>query len=611
MYAGTIFEVVDKSEIEKITISNTLNRPLFMAAFTADKGPEKYVRVAGEDFFKLFGNDISFAKHGQPLLEAAEAINSGAELLCRRAVDPNSKLANMAVIATVESVEVQKKDEKGALLYTDTQGKETTESSNLEGENTPVMLSTCKIKYSTKSVEDVASIDDVYNNILTNSKDPNEYPLFVIADNGRCKSAKRFLIKPDYISSKSSDYMKYFFTVLEKNSEIENIQFAFDPDTTEGSMSVDLQSMIKTNSKQIVCRQFESKMNAFIKRICVVSGVDPDEFQECDMIFGMTKKGQAIPNITIDLTGVNLSHPYGIELVGGSNGDFADAPLDASNYDEEMAKVFNGDYGDEIYDVDKYKIDAIVDANYPAAVKRAIEDLVNFRKDAEYFRDLGLGLNSLQLIKFADTASTKSPFCASYGVSYDVIDRYSKKQISVTIGYTLVRLLVQHFANGRTRPLAGLLNKFTIPEAIEGTVNFIPVITPETNQKEELDDLRINYISEIDGVYCIESLYTSQEKFTQLSYINNVLAMQEVAKAVRTKCPKIRYASIESGQDLEAYQAEVQSVLDRFAGNFVELSLIYTEDKTYAANKIYYATIKFRFKNFAQTEYFRLMALPS
>ena len=93
-------------------------------------------------------------------------------------------------------------------------------------------------------------------------------------------------------------------------------------------------------------------------------------------------------------------------------------PVDGHNI-EEMVKVFNGTY-DDIYDLDNNKIDMVVDANYPAEVKRAIEGMVSFREDCMYFRDLGLRLKSIEEIKDADKNSLKNKFCASYHNSYDI-----------------------------------------------------------------------------------------------------------------------------------------------------------------------------------------------
>lgn len=617
MYPGTIFEFIDQSDIALLPLEQPIYKPMYMTGITSDKGPEEYRVVEGDLFFKLYGNKISFAKHGQPLLQAAAIINAGGRLFVKRIVDPASTLANLAVLAKVSKIEVQKTNANGIALYIDdVTGAETTEATSSGGAaNAPVMIDKCKIKYETQTVEDSKDLDTIAATILgssTNLPSGSEgtYPLFVISDNGRGISNKNFQITPDYASSKAVDYVRYMFNVMESNSTIESVQFSVDPDTLDNGVNVSLQSRIKRNSNQVKCVHFEEYLSKFIDAVGTISGIGIEEYAGMDILFGKSKKGEAVSTVEIDSTGINLSHPYGLRLTSGDDGTFTDKVYATDIYEDEMVKVFNGDFGSEIYDLDNYKIDLIVDANYPAAVKRSIEGLVSFREDCFYIRDLGLYLDSMELIEASDRNSLKNKFCASYCNSYDIVDPYSKKQISVTVSYTLAKLLVPHFINGRNRPLAGQLHGMILSEAIEGTINFLPVITPSVNQKDELGDLRINYASYYDNVLVLETTYTAQEKHTQFTYSNNVLAIQEVTKAIRSRCPKIRYSFID-GEDLEKYKADVQSVIDKYVNNFLTITLEYIADPVYISNKVFYAALKVQFRNFVQTEYFKVIALPS
>jgi hypothetical protein len=176
--------------------------------------------------------------------------------------------------------------------------------------------------------------------------------------------------------------------------------------------------------------------------------------------------------------------------------------------------------------------------------------------------------------------------------------------------YDMAYILVDHFTNGAYRPTAGVANNAILESAIPGSINFTPRITPSVNQKSLLEDLRINYAIFQSGRCVLQSLYTSQEAYTQLSYVNNVLAIQEVARAVRTACPKFRY-TFGSGNDFSEYSSNVQKVLENFKNNFAELGFSYQQNALYAAQKIFYAVITFRFNNWAQTEIFDLYALPT
>lgn len=119
-YPGTFFEWVDNSKIPEILdVAQTDNSPLFCAVFTADMGPEEFTTVVGENFFNLYGNTISFAKHGQPLLQAAMQINNGAKLYAKRVVASDATLACSCVYAKVASgvADAQLTDDNGQPLY--------------------------------------------------------------------------------------------------------------------------------------------------------------------------------------------------------------------------------------------------------------------------------------------------------------------------------------------------------------------------------------------------------------------------------------------------------------------------------------------------------------
>lgn len=631
-YPGSIFELVDQSQYEPIPIQETSIKPLFMTAFTSDKGPEDFRVVEGEDFFKLYGDNISFEKHGQPLLQAANIINAGGRLFAKRVVDTaNSSLANLCVYATITEG-IQKKDADGNPLY-DNGGTQTTDASHTETDgtvvnHTPIMIDNgCTITYATKTYTGKSSLDEVTTAFESEITDADDYPLFVITDIGRGTSNKYFNIVADLTSSKSSTYTKYMFTVKENNTDMETIQFAFNPDIVDGGANVSMQTRLTANSTQVKCHQFANKIKDLMTNIAKVTGLDETVVAEMDILFGKTRKGMPVTvngSTLIEIAGTEINDPIGLKLGSGSDGDFKNGDmLDPDNaaytsYTNELKKAFGGDetYVDtKIYDLDNYKIDCIVDANYPVAVKKVIEKLVDWRQDAFFFEDLGIkGLDSADAIvsKMTDTnnAPTQSKFVGVYHTNYEIIDPYSKKQVRVTMLYTLAKLLVSHFLNGRNRPVAGIINGMVLSDAIEGTVNYIPTNTPTEDAKEKLSEARVNYASYFDGRLVLESLYTNQDALSQFSFINNILSIQEVIKAVRTQCPAIRYSFID-GEDLEKYKEDVELVLDRYTTNFMSLEFEYISDATYISNKVFYAAIKVKFRNFVQSEYFRVIALPS
>jgi len=456
------------------------------------------------------------------------------------------------------------------------------------------------------------------------------YPLWVFFDNGRGESKKRIRITANHQLSKTQpNYFMYDINVIESGKTFDSIHFCIDPTMVSGDSNISMQYQVNNYSNQIECYQFDSDLLAFMDTMMAATGLPESEAIGMDLLFGTNKKGKPIAGIAVDtVAGVDIAISTGQLLQNGSNGSFGDSPITSESYGALVAKAFagyvvdpdtneasiltyaDGVYDPRIYDVDRYKIDAVLDANYPKIVKRAIEQLAIFREDFMYFRDLGTKCNTLDLIILEDFENLKSKFCSTYCTYYDIIDPYSKKQITVTMMYTMAKKLVQQFNNGRNLPIAGIKYGFIIDEAIKNTLGFAPAICPGVNQKEDLYDLRINYATYIDDELVIESLYTSQERYTQLSFANNVIAVQEVIKKIRTKCPAIRYSFID-GDDLEKYKAEVEEIIAPYKSNFRSLTLTYMQDPYYTENKIFYATLAVQFRDFVQTEYFKIVALGS
>lgn len=607
MYPGVIVEYNDQSDVSQLPISEVRNKPLFLAVFTSDKGTEAWTRISGKDFFDMYGKSISFTKHGQPLLQTAMSINAGAELICKRLVAEDSTLANIGIIATLADTEVQAKDSDGNLLYKDGEGNETVEVTE-----TPVMKAAKSVKYSIKSAENVKSVEDAADAIKKTLTD-GEYLLYTIADNGRGTSKKRIKIVPNYRLSKSLDYVLYTLHVIEGTNTDETMTFSVNPNLIVSNENISLQSMIRSHSTQLSCVEDISGMDSFVEALATAAGIESSEMYMYDPLFGCNNRGDSIDTIVVSNEGIDLQYNYGQMLESGSNGNFGDYPIQKTEeYAKAAVEAFDGTFDTVIYNVDQYKIDAIIDANYPASVKRAIEYLATFREDLMYFRDQGLGQTSIELIEETCKGEAKNMFCATYPQSYDIIDPYSKRQVSVTIGYDLAQLIVNHINNGRSLPTAGMKYGMIVKNAIYGTLSFAPTPCPdpEGNQREKLEDMHVNYASYIDNQLVIETLYTSQDKPTQWSYINNVMGIQEVVKAIRSRCPAIRYTFID-GEDLEKYKAEVEEVIAPYSNNFKVLELEYVADATYSANKIFYAMLKVVYKDFIQTEWFKVIALSA
>ena len=86
------------------------------------------------------------------------------------------------------------------------------------------------------------------------------------------------------------------------------------------------------------------------------------------------------------------------------------------------------------------------------------------------------------------------------------------------------------------------------------------------------------------------------------------MAVQEIIKIIRTRCPRTRYTFLE-GEDLDTYIADVQAIIKEYSTNFRSITCEYMADEKYEQNNIFYAVLKVQFKNFIQEEYFKIYAL--
>ena len=576
MYPATIFNWHDNSQIgTNLTNSTIDDAPLLMQVFSADKGTEDLIEISGAANFAAMYGTMNFDKHGQSAIQAQRIIDAGGRLLAKRVVAEDSTLANVVLCA-----EVTASESGGAAT----------------------------VKWTAQSISSCASFTEVLdaaNELLDD--EAGIYPLIVIADNGRGVSGKAVRFTPDYSTSKTIGKTFYKLNVYEGTTISESTDVSFDPTVVYSNNSFRFDEYTTT---QITGKVVEDVYELYVAALASALSVDVDTLRNYDIIFGYTNKGAVIDGFTLDLEGVDLDSETGISLASGTNGSFGDAPVGTSVWENAIADVFNGNFVDEVYDVDQHKIAAVVDANYPMSVKNAIYDFVAFRQDCVFFRDYGTDNKTFLEIKAIHDSfgDRRNFFTMDYGTSYQIKDPVSMKNIEVTMTYDLAYVLVNHIADNAFAPIAGTSNGFILPSAIKGTINFTPINTPSVNQKEAMDNIRVNYAIFEDDNCVVQSCYSSQDAYTQLSYGNNVIGIQAVLRAVRTACPRQRY-TLASGSDLTSYATAVNTVLSEYTSNFSVLRFTYTQDTLRASQKIFYASIEFAFLNWAQTEIFDIYAI--
>ena len=673
---GTEFRLFDLSDIPALPEASKLDTsPIIMVAAASDKGPERPTLTGGKKFLELFGTG-DFEKYGQISEQTVRAVANGARVFFKRLVAPDSTVANTIVCAELyqTSVHLQKKNAKGELLYLKSDGTETTDTEepdlvldptgatmkpttpallyvkadgtqtteNTEPDpdhpdqtipTTPMKEFTCNYNYTYNSVPDVQG-DDFFNQIKEQAKTLlNEtgvertlddgtkvtvftYPLFVITDNGRGASNKRWYISPERSLSKNLGFMFYALNCVEDGEVTDAVTFAFVPNTKYRGGNVTLDIKARGGLSQIKATSFDDINTKFIDKVHDLSNIDRETLVANDILFGCQRKGTAIKGLVVDsVNGLQLDLKTGFQLSNGSNGTFGDAPYKTVEGREavegEMLRYYKGELTDLIWDKDQYQIDLCYDADFPVVVKEAIAFLAAYREDFMYFRDYGLNIYDFDQIYSLHEELTPSMYISDFCQVYDVVSPYTTKINTVTITYSISAIMVAHMVNNRHCPFAGKRYNAVIADIIPDTLRYTPRVIPGLNEKDELEEIKVNFASYFGEQFVIESVWTSQTRYTQLSFSNNVIALQQVLKALRVKFPAIRYAFITKKEDLAIYEKEVNDVLSLYAANFAELSYEYIDDAVYRANKIFRAKLKFRFNDFVQAELIDVYALPT
>lgn len=604
MYAGTQINWIDQSNLNTSADVQDVNPKVrYLILTSSEKGPEELTTSYGDEWIDLYGKNPSFEKHGQPLIQAHNIINAGGVAVTKRLVADDATLSNVAIVATVTKETRNKTDSNGNPLYIDpVTGKETTDAGT---DNARATYDVALISHGLLAMDGAKTAAEVVANAKEATFAENGvYPLYVFADNGRGNTGKKISLTPEYQASKNCNFMYYTVKEIEGTTIVDRSSFTLDPSIIINKKSYALSEYTMT---QVKCETITENLAAFVNALAEITGYGVDYLMTQDFLFGRTVKGTQIAGIEFDETSVDITAEYGVELQYGSNGSFGDAPFGTDAYIKAAVDYISGVVTDEIYDHTVCSADLIFDANYPDAIKTAIEEFVEYRKDIFFFRDLGLDITSYELLydRLYSSSCGIGKFSAIYSTSYDVYDPTTRKPIQVTMLYSMAPLMVEFMAGGRHRPLCGPANGMDITDYIPGTVRFTPRITPKVNQKSLMEDIRVNYAAKVDptsDTLTIETCYTSQEAYTQASYVNNILAIQQVVKAVRAYSPKIRYQFYTSS-DFSDYAKLVQeNVLDNYKQNFHTLRLVYVQDDLMASQKIFKASIEVACGSFIQTE---------
>lgn len=623
-YPRSRFDIVDQTQVQEIVTAVSRNPvAVVMIPYTSDKGSEDWEMLYGLTDFTSRKGGINFTKHGLPQLLAAEVLRVGGYVFGKRMVANDATLAN----ATIKARVVDMGDEKYVYIYA-------TSATNVG------------------NIEDAATAG--YADFDPEADNIEDFPLFTVTAKGRGASNMFIRVVPEYSTSRSSSYIRYDIEVWENQQLIESVKFCMNPDIVIDDISQSLAYKVGANSNQINVKVFDDAIYALVNNLATVAtsgtgenatAINARTLVNFDFINGKDRRGVLLGGIVSSVVDTEDpdNDPYttsaptdidnlydlagaAIPLSNGSYGSLGTSPWQNQEAYMQLllgafGKITNSQqYDPVIYDLDYYKPTCIVDCMYPFEVKNAIIDLCDFRGDCVFLADLcGLYTDennalSMTMPSNLDTIIANagrinnSRYVAMYHNYFNMVNPYTKKEITVNMPFLLAKRLVAYISGGAGRPFAGIANNMYFPEIITGTINFTPVITPDEDQKQSLVDVNVNYLNYYDGVPVMDTMYCNSEEYTQLTYLSNVLLIQEVIRAIRTRCPRTRYTFLD-GTDLEEYIKDANAVINQYASMFRSITIRYMADEAYESNNIFYATIVVQFRNFITEEYFRVIAI--
>lgn len=587
------------SENEKINM---------IAVFTSDKGEDnKFIKKETlKDFRDSYGKS-NFRVHGQPLMmPIAELATGRATVWCMRVMPDNATYANAAISAwykadTADTV-TQASKRKFRLKFTAKyfEGVTTKESfvdicKNLDGEavkgkytdsegfvQAPVVAARTagRGKYGNKDAirivrnlnyekdygikmftfesmngeEGMKTTGTYVGAVVTATKYNNSVFINDILEDVTPGTApNNVYVYEDEVENIYEAYINFVKTVLpDVEAELAGkiTEYAVPENMMNGSIPVSEEH--KAHYDEIMA------LKALIE-----SAKDLPDEEQFDLFFGyrMASSTEKLPFIEYQSKDVlsddpaytatdiiNLDDPFGIQLLGGTDGDLETIPVGKTReavMNECYINAFNGTFDRNILSPKRIPADALFDANYDFSVKEVMYQLAKVRNDANLYLDAGLveaftddAVNKLvekfEVFDHADVNDTTVPVVSKNVQHYYVKDPDTKKRVPVTITYFLAQRYPVHvIENGIHTPfvkanceLSGHIRDSLTP----------PVDDFEYTLKEKLYDARFNYFETVD-----ENTFRRACQNMNVTYNSDLLEESNTSIIFRLKRAVARY----------------------------------------------------------------------
>lgn len=596
--------VYDNTEFAENPFQQVDESVNFIAIFRSSKGIDNKLvkKTSLSDFVNTFGKSNP-KKYGQPLMMPIAELNTGIACVhAMRIMPTDAAYANAAVTAYYKP----------------------------DFDNKQFM-----IKFKAKSFSgdsEVLQPDDleVYANMLTPIEELDgwvEVPIMTFRSVGRGEYGQtlRWRISPN--TDYERDYQKKFYTFeilsTENGLSREAAYVGMTISPTDLEQAVQLNDVIGSYNPgeypvDVVINEdnVEEIYNAYAEFLKGIALADPTlevtipSLGEFDIFFGneVANSSKIVPYdyyriiTTIDDPDVcDLSNAMGNEMAGGTEGSFEGDPDSLSDIiTQEYIRAFNGVTDPAILSPRRIPCDALLDANYPYDVKKALATLTLARNDCICYMDMGI-VDSFSGPNFINFRNSYSGIFSTREISknpqhYDVRDYHTKKRTTVTMTYFFAQTLPNHYKNiGRHIPF--VMDFASLSGHMRNSLE--PIVDMwETELKEELYLNRFNYFEAVgENQYTRAVQNTAQPINSDLLEEHNMQTLFDVKRILEYDAWANAY-NFTSQEDRARFKRFEEAKFDTWRGNKVDtISIDFDVNEFEAERSILHCYCAIQFRN--------------
>ena len=534
------------TEVTDVTAADDSVR--LLCVFASGKGEDNVIKkvTSLNQYLEEYGNP-NFNLYGQPGYMPYTALLSGyASCYCMRVMPETALYSNVVISALGKSEVVQDP----------TTGADVTQFT---------------VRFVAEQIVDFSDKDSLLLQIENLETDtPNaegfiKYPFIAFSSKGRGVYGNNFRVRivPETSLNDENNFVNYVFQILESENGVlltkETFTGSLDDDAIVGNSSLLIDDAFNdpsTGSGKVVVATKASNLRALYeayKTAIESSGtVTVSEFNNSDMLRGMTKDGSNMEGYVIDSVSVPFDSTTGIAFTGGSDSTLApnyvpvqpDTATRTDVLNTLYVSAFSGTLDTAINSKRRTPCELILDAGYSENVKSAMVALATKRMDARLILDAGIisSLTAARAWATSPVIQAIDSFVIDKECSHlKIRDPFTGKVVPMTYTYVLANALPRHYRTvGNQIPFVGedyTLITGHIPNSVRPAIDADDLETKEFLYRNKVNFLEC--IAEDRYIHGVQN--TSQHVSSDLSEGNNVAVLLDMKRELETFVSKKLY----------------------------------------------------------------------